>query len=194
MTQIYRAYAGLMPLVWLLTVLGIGGAYTLYRRRSRKIGTRMGALGSVVADTVLVGNLTALVVLTLTPGHAEPRSLNLIPFLEVVRAWNDTSGATAPVVEIVGNMLLFLPFAAVVGLRWSTVDRFWRVSGLVLAIATGIETLQLVLGLGRVASVTDVLLGVAGGMIGRGVGDSLRWGVRRSRHEPSREAALASVD
>lgn len=158
MVQIYRSFSGLMPFVAPLALLGILGAALLYRSRLHRWDDRRRAALFTWIDLIILGNATVLAALTLTRGYGQPRSLNLVPFYEVYEAIHSTSGATAPIVEIVGNAMLLTPLAAVIGVRLGWSKPVLPTTGLILAVTSLIEVLQFLLGLGRVASITDVLL------------------------------------
>lgn len=162
MVQIYRAFAGLIPLFLVALVLALAVVIVVARRRTKRLGDPRAAVAGTLLELVAYGNLVGFAILTLTPGHAQSRSLNLIPFYEVHQALTSTSGATAPVVEVVGNALLLVPFAAVAGLRWRRLDPLPATASAVFAISAVAEMLQFALGIGRVASATDVLLPTLG--------------------------------
>jgi glycopeptide antibiotics resistance protein len=64
------------------------------------------------------------------------------------------------VYQIVGNLLVFAAFGFLAPIRWQ-IRPLWVVAA-AAAASTTVETLQWVLGLGRVSSVDDVLVNAAG--------------------------------
>ena len=94
-------------------------------------------------------------------GRDDMRELKLIPFVS-----GGSFGASAPF-ELIGNLLVFVPFGVYVGLlapawRWTRV----------LAVAAGasltLEVVQFVTAVGS-ADVTDVIVNSAGGLLGFGL-------------------------
>ena len=73
-------------------------------------------------------------------------------------AW--TSGTTT--VQLLGNLALLGPLAALAVLRWPALGSPRRLAAVALAAGTGIELLQWALPLGRVVSPLDALLNATG--------------------------------
>jgi glycopeptide antibiotics resistance protein len=94
-------------------------------------------------------------------GDAATRVVKLVPFLPYGGA-----GASEPV-ELAINLVLFVPFGLYLGLlapSWS-----WRkVGGAVAGASVALEVCQYVLAIGS-ADVSDVLVNIAGGLVGFGV-------------------------
>ncbi|WP_395242721.1 VanZ family protein [Agromyces sp. MMS24-K17] len=91
-------------------------------------------------------------------GTAGVRVLKLVPFVAA-----GGEGASDPV-EVVGNLLVFVPFGLFLALlapRWS----WWRVAGVVGAASLGLEVGQYALAVGS-ADLTDVIANTAGGVTG----------------------------
>ena len=193
MVQIYRSFSGLMPFVTPLALLGLLAAALLYRTRLHRWGDRRSAALYTGMDLIILGNLTVLAALTLTRGYGQPRSLNLIPFYEVYEAVHATSGATAPMVEVVGNASLLVPLAAVIGVRLTWSKPILSTTGLVLMVTSLIEGLQFALGLGRVASITDVLLPTLGAAVAALLVAVVMAGGRGIRGERRSDAPSATI-
>ncbi|WP_242653848.1 VanZ family protein [Klenkia soli] len=64
--------------------------------------------------------------------------------------------------QLVGNLLLLVPTAALAAARWPVLRRPAALLPACLVLASGIETLQFLLPLGRVVSVVDVGLNTLG--------------------------------
>jgi len=121
--------------------------------------------------TVLVGLLVVYLVLLAwavlwkleTPwvGGAYRRVVKFVPFVSTAR-----TGASTPV-DVVTNVLLFVPFGVYLGLlapRWS-----WRkVVGAAAGVSLVLEVAQYVLAVGS-TDLTDVLVNSAGGAVGLGL-------------------------
>lgn len=100
-------------------------------------------------------------------GEESRRVVKLVPFVA-----GDGTGASRPL-EVVANVLLFVPFGVYLGLlapRWS----WWRVAAVLAASSLGLEVAQFVLAVGS-SDVSDVISNTVGGLAGFG----LLVGVRR---------------
>ncbi|MFI8528538.1 VanZ family protein [Promicromonospora sukumoe] len=130
---------------------------------------------SVAEVGMVVGTLPWIwMILTPVPGDG---GLSLVPFRDL--AAQLSGPVPAAVVQVGGNLLVlaalgfFLPVRfrlvpgsdgrAVPGPRTGAV--LARVAVVLLGVAVTVEVLQYVLGLGRVASVDDVLVNVVGGLL-----------------------------
>ncbi|MFE7405038.1 VanZ family protein [Isoptericola sp. NPDC057559] len=94
-------------------------------------------------------------------GEAGQRVVKLVPFAATAHA-----GASDPV-EIVLNLLIFLPFGVYLGLlvpAWP----WWKVAGALAGASALLEVAQYVLAVGS-SDVTDVVVNTAGGLAGLGV-------------------------
>lgn len=114
--------------------------------------------------TCLAVILWLTVGLTLVTHAGGTGGVNLTPGQEIRRALD--TGAREPWMNLVGNVILFIPFGTVVALLTRT-GAFLRVlTGTVLgfALSVSIETVQYLLG--RVADVDDVILNTAGAFLG----------------------------
>jgi glycopeptide antibiotics resistance protein len=130
---------------------------------------------SVAEVGMVAGTLPGIwMILTPEPGEG---GLSLVPFRDL--AAQLSGPVPAAVVQVGGNLLVlaalgfFLPVRfrlvpgadgrAAAGPR--TVAVLARVAVVLLGVAVTVEVLQYVLGLGRVASVDDVLVNVVGGLL-----------------------------
>jgi hypothetical protein len=174
MTQLLRAHgeAVLPALLLMVLVAGVQLGRLLSRGpdgRTRAVAVRLGAEG------VAVANLAGALVITLVPGRGSfGRSLNLVPFAEVQAVWVTGGYYSAPRDEVLINLVLFVPFAFAAGFAWPRLRSFRATVGAVAAITAAIETLQFALPMGRISSVTDVLLPVLGAMAAWGVAAPMR--------------------
>lgn len=153
-------------------------------RRLRGVPRSRAWRHSVAEVGMVVGTAPWLwMILTPQPGEG---GLSLVPFQDLAAQF---SGATSSaVVQVGGNLLVlaalgfFLPVrfslatgpgglgvparpGVPAGPRGRTAAVLLRVGGVLVAVAVTVEVLQYVLGLGRVASVDDVLVNVAGGLL-----------------------------
>jgi len=94
-------------------------------------------------------------------GEESRRVVKLVPFVA-----GAGTGASRPL-EVVANVLLFVPFGVYLGLlapRWS----WWRAAALFAASSLGLEVAQYVLAVGS-SDVSDVIANTAGGLVGFGL-------------------------
>lgn len=133
-------------------------------RSERLAGRRLNGPGRTAV--VLLGVVWALGVANLTPFVAPgvgPR--NAIPFQTI---WGYLSDVDLPVSvrfrNLAGNLVMLAPL----GLALAAVTRWWvaRVVLCLAAVSGGIELWQLVMATGRSVDIDDVILNVAGGLIG----------------------------
>ena len=149
-------------------------AFFLIGRRSRSM-TRRAAVLQTLLDIFLIAAVGAVLMLTLRPGHGlgELAQFNLIPFRDVISAvMTGSPQAEYVLINVLGNLALFLPLGLAMALRWPQLALRRGVTALVL-FSLGIELAQLTLA-GRLADVTDVLTNAAGGAAGIVLG-RVRW-------------------
>jgi glycopeptide antibiotics resistance protein len=140
------------------------------------------------ARSLTRGHLAALFVVYLTllgwtvlwkldvPWVGGERMVKLVPFVAA-----DGAGASAPL-EVVVNLLLFVPFGVYLGLL-APARRWWVHAGVVAGASLALEVAQYVLAVGRSDS-TDVVVNTAGGLLGLGL-------VAVARRRPRAGAARA---
>ena len=90
-----------------------------------------------------------------------PHPIKLVPFVP-----SGEAEASAPL-EVVANLLLFIPFGLYLGLlapRW----RWWKVAGIFVGVSLALEITQHLLSIGSFDS-TDVIMNTAGGLAGLGL-------------------------
>jgi glycopeptide antibiotics resistance protein len=155
----------------------------------------------VLAGHIAVAHVAVVVALTLLPvpvtdaAIAASRELvaydhNAIPLSTLGR---QLSAGISPfeLRNLVGNSLLLLPLGLYAPMRSPRLQSAWRVIGVAMAVAVGIELGQLaistVLGFPhRIADVDDVIVNVAGAMVGYGL-----WRLGTIGRLPTRESAAA---
>jgi len=117
------------------------------------------ALPRRLLSVLLTASLAGVAVLTLTPegsGWAWGS-----PITEL-RWYLGGLGSAATDVQLLGNLALLAPAAALSVLRWPALGRFGRLTGLGLAMGTSIELIQRLVPLGRVVSPMDAVLNATG--------------------------------
>ncbi len=175
-----------------VAALGIGMVLVVHGwltgARKRTIISRL--FGVVYASWV--------VSMTLLPIHLGPfgsgagldpywrNSVNLVPG-ETIELYLNSSLGRVAWQNLIGNLLLLVPFGALGPLAWRKLDRWGRVIGAGLGISVSIEILQFakrffdMTGMTRSVDIDDVLLNTAGVAIGylgyrtvRGIGRLFR--------------------
>lgn len=189
MIQVYRAYHNLVLPALLVGLMVALVVCVMYRRRVRGDWTSTTAARTGVVELIVLGDLLCYLLLTWTPGHAPQRALNLIPFREYSEYLSDPE-MTAPLTEILGNVVLLAPLAAVAWYKWRRLESLWRTVGLVAVIALVTETYQFVTDSGRVASITDVLSQAMGAALAWSCCSALRR-LRSHRRTRTGEAVAA---
>jgi glycopeptide antibiotics resistance protein len=143
------------------------GVLALFVLTAGALGTALAArirgptVGSPLALRIaLCGSLGAIFAITLAPAHG-PNELQLVPLIRIVRGFTPPVDP-AVVTNAIGNILLFLPLGAVLGLlglrRRATVLTAFSLS-------VAIETTQLFIP-GRTTSADDVLCNTLGAVFG----------------------------
>ena len=101
---------------------------------------------------------------------------NLIPFVEIMRfiKYRETIGFFNVMINLVGNVMAFIPFGALI--RWviNRSVRWYHVTGYTFLFSLSVELLQLVAKVGSF-DVDDLFLNTLGGLIGFWVYYVLRW-------------------
>jgi hypothetical protein len=86
------------------------------------------------------------------------------PLTELQWYANGWDSQTA-MLQLVGNLALLAPLAALAVVRWPALATPYRLLGAAVPVAAGIELLQWVLPLGRVVSPVDALLNATGAVL-----------------------------
>lgn len=113
-------------------------------------------------------------------------SVNLVPLKTVQLYLQSDLGAIAWA-NLLGNLLLLVPFGALGPVAWRKLDRLSRILGAGLGISLAIEALQFakrfvdVLGMTRSVDIDDVILNVAGAILGYVLYRLVRPWARRGR-------------
>ena len=112
---------------------------------------------------VLLAYVAMLLVLTLLLFPLDHPPPNLVPFRSIARDWHD--GGRGLLVNLVGNVVAFIPLGLLLPLLRPGGKAPWRVVALSLSLSGTIEASQYLSGR-RVADVDDLLLNAAGGLLG----------------------------
>lgn len=151
-----------------LLILAIAAAALLAWRLAREPGPgrRQHAVDETLRDLALAAAIAAIVVVTLlTPSRfGDDADIELVPFVDLVRALAGRYSLRNALIGIIGNVVLFIPFGMALRWRWPSLGVV-AVAGCALALSAGVEVAQATLG-GRWANVTDVITNTVGGAIG----------------------------
>jgi len=137
---------------------------------------------------MLAGFLLALwliggLVLTLEPAHPLAGQVvddNLVPF-HTLSIYVANLGSWFWMRNLLGNLALLLPLGLLGPIVLPALDRWWRIALLALLVSTAIELTQLLVP-DRSADIDDVIVNVAGALVGFGVSRLLRWIARGSNN------------
>jgi glycopeptide antibiotics resistance protein len=124
--------------------------------------------GTTLPDLLVALAVVVIVVLTLRPGRlGQPtESWQLLLFGDLIEALVTRPRAIGlALVDLAGNILLFLPLGAAIALRWPRVGEL-RAVVVAVVISLGIEITQWLAPLGRTAQTTDLLMNGLGAWLG----------------------------
>ena len=141
----------------------------------------MRLLAGILLALWLIGGL----VLTLEPAHPLPGQVvddNLIPFHTLAIYWRNL-GSEFWMRNLFGNLALLLPLGLLGPIALPAVDRWWRIALVALLYSVAIELIQRLVP-ARSADVDDVIVNVAGALIGYAVFSLVR-ATLRSRAAPA---------
>jgi len=160
-----------------LPLVGVAALWSLMRGRAH---------GRVLVGSALAVYALALFAVTLTPFPVEASALadmrssplayqagtNLVPFASIRDLV--AAGAASTWRQVGGNFVLLMPLTFLAPFLWPRMDRLRSAVLLALLVSLGIEAAQAVtstvLGFGyKVVDVDDVILNVAGGLVGFGL-------------------------
>jgi glycopeptide antibiotics resistance protein len=147
----------------LLLVAGVAfGLAVAERRRVRATGWDKG-LQSIFLRVALVASVAAILVLTLFPID-DDKEVQFLPLSDIVETLTPPVDETRLLAET-ANILLFVPFGAVLGLLGS---RIGKTAVIAFALSAAVESAQLLVS-GRTTSVDDLLLNTLGAVLGHAV-------------------------
>jgi len=138
----------------------------------------MRPLASFLLALWLIGGL----VLTLQPAHPLPGQVvddNLVQF-QTLAIYLRNLGSEFWLRNLFGNLALLLPLGLLGPIALPALDRWWRVALLAFLVSTAIELTQLAVP-DRSADIDDVLVNVAGALIGYALFLATRVAVSRRR-------------
>ena len=106
----------------------------------------------------------------------EDFQFNLIPFVEIIRfvKYREYIGFYNVMINLVGNVVAFIPFGALIRFVVNHSVRWYHVMGYTILFSLSVELLQLVAKVGSF-DVDDLILNTLGGVLGYVVYYFLRW-------------------
>jgi glycopeptide antibiotics resistance protein len=160
MTAAWRSFGQLLPVVVLAALLAVILLVTAWRGSP---STRHKVLRSLLGLWASV-----FIAITLMPNRGlVDRSVDLIPFQDILRTMNGVGGVGQIAAQIGGNILIAAPLGVMLriylGPGGAALRRSLLWSGLFFCL---IEIAQFVLPLGRATTTDDVLIGLSGFVIG----------------------------
>ena len=147
-----------------------------WRRRSELFD----AFATALLDVTLAASIVSVLILTVPPSIPTPRTLNLVPFNELIRT--SAGLRETALAQMLANVALFAPLGVLSPLRWRRIDSYPAVVAFAVAFSVAIEVTQFALGGGRQTSITDVILNTTGAVLGYSVLRLARWIARRFAH------------
>jgi hypothetical protein len=164
--QLARFFGELVPAAIVALPLALLSWWGLSRRRRRRT-TEPAARRSAALDVAIV--LSALPVLYLVlipvpnPGHD---LVSLRPGAQILELIDPVTSSQTLLWQLIGNVLLLAPLAALVPLRVRRLRSLARVTAAALLTSTSIEFVQWLMETGRVSATDDVILNTLGGTLG----------------------------
>jgi glycopeptide antibiotics resistance protein len=129
----------------------------------------------LLATLVLAVWLAGALVLTLQSAYPLPGQVvhaNAIPF-HTLAIYLDNLGSWFWIRNALCNLGLLLPLGLLGPIALPVLDRWWRIALLALLISTTIELIQLAIP-DRSADIDDVIVNVAGALLGYGILNAIR--------------------
>jgi len=132
-------------------------------------------LHRVVVESLFVGYMTAVLAVAFVPfgrvsGDGTPASVNLVPFATILWLARGLPGQVLR--QLGGNVVMFVPFGLLAPMLSERMRRPLALAAAALAVSLGIEVVQSALQLmslsHRSFDVDDVMLNVAGALVGYG--------------------------
>lgn len=136
------------------------------RHRDKGAGWRSAMITSS-PDVMAVSSVLMVLSLTLQPRYwGGGRSVQLTPLADITGVIASGYSAQWATVQLLGNVLIFIPIGFLLPWRFEVFDGFGRILPFAAALATFIELFQFIVPLGRTVSVDDAILNVAGAVLG----------------------------
>ncbi|MEW1904205.1 MULTISPECIES: VanZ family protein [unclassified Streptomyces] len=151
-----------------LTVLAVAIGARQARREAKGPPPAGPGGGRAVFGLVALLALVPFLLITLSHGYGTENRISAVPFREILdaSAHADVDLSDVAAVNLVGNVLLLVPFGAAAAFVWPGRRRVLKTALTAAALSLTVEVAQYALSLGRVTSVDDVLLNTSGAALG----------------------------
>ena len=168
MTQAWRAFADVIPLVAAAALIAIPAVILRSRRRVRAGESWRSATTTVGLNASAVVVMLAVLGITLEPlAVGAPATANWVPFATIIDQATSQIDASVAFRNIGLNVALFIPVGFV--WTWAAVrsGRSWTAALIAgVGLSLFVELVQLLAPLGRAVDVDDVLLNSCGTLLG----------------------------
>ncbi len=139
------------------------------------------------ARIALASWLVTVIALTLAPNPGRGQRINLHPSLDLTHDLRNT------VLNVLANLLLFMPFGALASAANIGVKTWWRVLLAAAVVGSGLEAAQWFMEVGRATDINDVIANALGSMVGFTAATLLVVGSRKHRPVPVDESRTVGV-
>ncbi len=156
-----------VALVWVII--------TLIRARHAPLST---ALNKSIPEALGVGGILTIIAFAVPPDPGVQTTINLVPLVGLVQRLSSFDQEIT-LINVVGNIALFLPIGAAIVWRFGRRIRDALAVGIVLSLA--VELLQLALNNGRSVDIDDVIVNGLGTLFGAIGMRLILWASVRSR-------------
>ncbi|WP_265938414.1 VanZ family protein [Bacillus thuringiensis] len=162
MVELWRAFGGLIPLFFMITLIVIVSVLLFPKRsvESKKL----------FLNTLFMLTIIGILLITIFPsryGQAQPRIINYVPFVGMYDIMFHSVDITVPIRNLGFNILLFVPFGFFLSWRKYSYGKLLlnvTLKGLFLSFV--IEMFQYIIPMGRSADVDDLILNTFGAFLG----------------------------
>ncbi|QLY29495.1 VanZ family protein [Nocardia huaxiensis] len=163
MNRVWEMWGGVL-VAWALAIPVLTAAvYTGVRWRIGRGTPRETAVRHTVAEAGILGGTLPWIWMILTPVNGV-REISWVPLRDLVATLTDS--ASAAVVQVGANLILFVPLGFLLPLRFPRFAGAARMFAVGALISATLEIAQYALDIGRVSSVDDVLMNATGAAVG----------------------------
>jgi glycopeptide antibiotics resistance protein len=147
-----------------IPIIVVGLIVVVLRARRRPVGA---AASDTLRDLAVPLSILLIIAFTLGPVSATQIEYptNIIPFADIIGRMEGPVPQWIDMVDIVGNIVLFVPFGVALAWRWPNGRLRWVVLAAV-ALSGAIEATQALTDAGRSASTTDIVTNTIGSVVG----------------------------
>lgn len=147
-------------------VLGGLVAVVVTRRRIAEGEQPNSALSRTVVDVAMFAAVAGVLAVTVLPNRYGAGGTNLVPFASMGPLATRSVDVLVAIRNVIGNILLFAPLGFLLAFRRRAARPLWSALFGALSLSLLVEMAQGVLPLGRSVDIDDVILNVAGALLG----------------------------